>query len=72
MIQKEYLKKYESELITPAEAAKWKRGASNAGWTRIRQRITGARMLPALSEDACDGVARLALKSLPGPSGRRN
>ena len=47
-------------------------GASNAGWTRIRQRITGARMLPALSEDACDGVARLALKSLPGPSGRRN
>ena len=30
--QKEYLKKYEAELISPAEAAKWKRGASNAGY----------------------------------------
>ena len=30
--QKEYLKKYEAELITPEEAAKWKRGASNAGY----------------------------------------
>lgn len=28
----EYLKKYEAELITPAEAALWKRGASNAGY----------------------------------------
>ena len=28
----DYLKKYEAELITPAEAAKWKRGASNAGY----------------------------------------
>lgn len=27
----EYLKKYESDLISPAEAALWKRGASNAG-----------------------------------------
>ena len=30
--QKEYLRKYEAELITPAEAALWKRGASNAGY----------------------------------------
>lgn len=30
--QKAYLKKYEAELITPEEAAKWKRGASNAGY----------------------------------------
>jgi hypothetical protein len=30
--QKEYLKKYEAELISPEEAAKWKRGASNAGY----------------------------------------
>ena len=30
--QKEYLKKYEAELITPEEAAKWTRGASNAGY----------------------------------------
>lgn len=28
----EYLKKYESELISPAEVALWKRGASNAGY----------------------------------------
>ncbi|GDY18796.1 sialate O-acetylesterase [Verrucomicrobiota bacterium] len=30
--QKEYLKKFEADLITPEEAAKWKRGASNAGY----------------------------------------
>ena len=30
--QKEYLKKYEAELISPEEAAKWARGASNAGY----------------------------------------
>jgi hypothetical protein len=30
--QKEYLKKYESELISPEEAALWNRGASNAGY----------------------------------------
>ena len=30
--KKEYLKKYEADLISPAELAKWKRGASNAGY----------------------------------------
>jgi hypothetical protein len=30
--QKEYLKKYEAEIISPEEDAKWKRGASNAGY----------------------------------------
>jgi alpha-galactosidase len=30
--QKEYLKKYEAELISPEEATKWTRGASNAGY----------------------------------------
>ena len=30
--QKEYLKKYEAEIISPEEAAKWTRGASNAGY----------------------------------------
>jgi hypothetical protein len=30
--QKEALKKFESELISPEEAAKWTRGASNAGY----------------------------------------
>jgi hypothetical protein len=30
--QKEYLKKFEAELISPEEATKWTRGASNAGY----------------------------------------
>lgn len=30
--KKEYLTKFEAELISPAEAALWKRGASNAGY----------------------------------------
>ncbi len=30
--QKEYLKKFEAELISPEEAAMWSRGASNAGY----------------------------------------
>jgi hypothetical protein len=30
--QQEYLKKYEAELISPAEVELWKRGASNAGY----------------------------------------
>ncbi len=30
--QQEYLKKFEAKLITPAEVALWKRGASNAGY----------------------------------------
>ncbi len=30
--QREYLKKYEAELITPAEVALWKRAASNGGY----------------------------------------
>ena len=30
--KKEYLKKYESEIISPADEALWKRGASNAGY----------------------------------------
>jgi hypothetical protein len=30
--KKEYLKKFEADLITPAEVALWKRGASNAGY----------------------------------------
>jgi alpha-galactosidase len=30
--KQEYLKKFEADLISPAEAALWKRGASNAGY----------------------------------------
>ena len=30
--KREFLKKYEAEIISPAEVATWKRGASNAGY----------------------------------------
>lgn len=30
--QRDYVKKYEAEIITPAEAATWNRGASNGGY----------------------------------------
>jgi hypothetical protein len=30
--QREFLKKYEADLISPDEVAMWKRGASNAGY----------------------------------------
>jgi alpha-galactosidase len=30
--KKEHMTKYEAELISPAEVALWKRGASNAGY----------------------------------------
>ena len=32
MQQKEYLKKFEADTISPSEVALWKRGASNAGY----------------------------------------
>jgi alpha-galactosidase len=48
--QKEYLKKYEAELITPAEAAKWQRGASNAGYHYLGCAKTFALMGQAFAE----------------------
>ncbi|WP_225771227.1 FGGY-family carbohydrate kinase [Inquilinus sp. Marseille-Q2685] len=39
-------------------------GAANAGWTEIRRRQLGVPFLPALSEDAAEGTARLALAGL--------
>ena len=30
--KQDYVRKFEADLITPAEAALWKRGASNAGY----------------------------------------
>jgi len=30
--KQEYLRKFEADLITPAEVALWKQGASNAGY----------------------------------------
>ena len=48
--QKEYLKKYEAELISPAEAEKWKRGASNAGYHYLGCAKTFALMGKAFAE----------------------
>ena len=48
--QKEALKKYEAELISPAEAAMWKRGASNAGYHYLGCAKTFALMGKAFAE----------------------
>jgi alpha-galactosidase len=48
--QKEYLKKYEAELISPEEAAKWTRGASNAGYHYLGCAKTFALMGKAFAE----------------------
>lgn len=39
-------------------------GAGNAGWTAIRQARLGVPFAAALSEDAAEGTARLALKGI--------
>ena len=44
------LKKYEAELISPAEAAKWARGASNAGYHYLGCAKTFALMGKAFAE----------------------
>lgn len=46
----DYLKKYEAELISPAEAALWKRGASNAGYHYLGCAKTFALMGHAFAE----------------------
>jgi len=43
-------KKYEAELISPAEAAKWKRGASNAGYHYLGCAKTFALMGKAFAD----------------------
>ncbi len=48
--QKEYLKKYEAEVISPAEAELWKRGASNAGYHYLGCAKTFALMGRAFAE----------------------
>ncbi|MBL8817257.1 MAG: hypothetical protein JNL58_14615 [Planctomyces sp.] len=46
----EFLKKYEAELISPAEVALWKRGASNAGYHYLGCAKTFALMGEAFAE----------------------
>jgi len=44
------VKKFEADLITPAEAALWKRGASNAGYHYLGCAKTFALMGQAFAE----------------------
>jgi hypothetical protein len=48
--KREYLRKFEAGLITPAEAALWKRGASNAGYHYLGCAKTLALMGQAFAE----------------------
>jgi hypothetical protein len=48
--QREYVKKYEAGIISPAEAAVWKRGASNAGYHYLGCAKTFALMGKAFAE----------------------
>jgi hypothetical protein len=45
-----YLRKFEAELISPAEVALWKRGASNAGYHYLGCAKTFALMGKAFAE----------------------
>lgn len=48
--KREFVKKYEADLITPAEVALWKRGASNAGYHYLGCAKTFALMGKAFAE----------------------
>lgn len=48
--KREYLKKFDSQLITPEEASLWKRGASNAGYHYLGCAKTFALMGKAFAE----------------------
>ncbi len=48
--QEEYLQKYESEVISPEEAAKWTRGASNGGYHYLGCAKIFAQMGKAFAE----------------------
>jgi alpha-galactosidase len=57
--KREYLKKFEADLISPAEVALWKRGASNAGYHYLGCAKTFAQMGQAFAE------ANLAMLAAP-------
>jgi hypothetical protein len=48
--QRDYVKQYEAKLISPEEAARWKRGASNAGYHYLGCAKTFALMGKAFAE----------------------
>ena len=49
--QREFVKDYEAKIITPAEAAMWKRGASNGGYHYLGCAKTFALMGRAFAEE---------------------
>ena len=49
--KREHLRKFEADLITPAEVALWKRGASNAGYHYLGCAKTFALMGNAFAEE---------------------
>jgi len=49
--KREFVKKFEADLITPAEVALWKRGASNAGYHYLGCAKTFALMGKAFAEE---------------------
>ncbi len=57
--QRDYVKAYEAKIITPAEAARWKRGASNGGYHYLGCAKTFALMGKAFAE------ANLQLMKVP-------
>jgi len=48
--EREFMKKFEADLISPAEVALWKRGASNAGYHYLGCAKTFALMGQAFAE----------------------
>jgi hypothetical protein len=48
--KREFVKKFEADLITPGEVALWKRGASNAGYHYLGCAKTFALMGKAFAE----------------------
>jgi hypothetical protein len=56
--KREYLRQFEADLITPAEAALWKRGASNAGYHYLGCAKTFALMGQAFAEALLSMISR--------------
>jgi len=56
--QREYLRRYEAEVITPEEAALWQRGASNAGYHYLGCAKTFALMGKAFADALLEMRAR--------------
>jgi alpha-galactosidase len=50
--QRDYVKQFEASLISPEEAAMWKRGASNAGYHYLGCAKTFALMGRAFAESS--------------------